>query len=131
MRLHRIFLADDHAETLETIRSILGPHYEIVEIVQDGQALVEAALRLKPDLVITDITMPRLSGILAAQKIKTHLPDVKLLFITIHATTASVEASLEAGGKPIGKLSVGCTKHLFHRACRLGNTIQPFEKCGL
>jgi CheY-like chemotaxis protein len=63
-------LADDHPVVLEEIRSALAPNYEIVEHVADGGALVEAALRLKPDLIVADITMPVLNGIDAAVQIK-------------------------------------------------------------
>lgn len=73
------------------------PQYEVVGTVENGQALVEAALRLNPDLVILDITMPRLSGIDAARRIRKDLPAVKLLFVTMHTSPAYLEAALEAG----------------------------------
>ena len=98
MKSTRILLADDHAVMLEEIRAILAPHYEIVETVADGRALVEAALRLRPDLIVVDITMPLLNGIDAAVQIKKSLPGMKLLFVTMHASTAYVEAAFEAGG---------------------------------
>jgi DNA-binding NarL/FixJ family response regulator len=59
---------------------------------------VEAALRLKPDLIIADITMPHLSGIEAARQIKTSLPGIKLLFVTMHSSSAYVSAAFGAGG---------------------------------
>ena len=98
MKRPRILLADDHALTLEGIRAVLAPHYEIAGSVADGRALVEAALRLKPDLIVVDITMPNLSGILAARQIKKSLPGIKLLFATMHSSSAYVRAALEAGG---------------------------------
>jgi DNA-binding NarL/FixJ family response regulator len=98
MKLPRILLADDHASILEGIRAILAPHYEIVGTVADGRALVEAALRLKPDLIVSDITMPHLNGIDAAIQIKTSLPGIKLSFVTSHSSSAYVNAALEAGG---------------------------------
>jgi DNA-binding NarL/FixJ family response regulator len=90
-------LADDHAPTLEGISAVLAPHYEIAGTAADGRALVVAALRLKPDLIIVDITMPLLSGIEAARRIKTSLPEIKLLFVTMHSSSAYVRAALEAG----------------------------------
>jgi DNA-binding NarL/FixJ family response regulator len=60
--------------------------------------LVDAALRLKPDLIILDITMPLLNGIDAAIQIKKSLPEVKLLFVTMHVNPAYLEAALNAGG---------------------------------
>lgn len=94
----RILLADDHAQALEGMRALLAPHYEVAGAVADGRALVEAALRVKPDLVIADITMPHLSGIDAARQIKTSLPGIKLLFVTMHSSPAYVSAAFEAGG---------------------------------
>jgi DNA-binding NarL/FixJ family response regulator len=93
----RILLADDHTVTLEGIRAVLDPHYDIVGAVADGRALVEAALRLKPDLIILDITMPLLNGIDAAVQIGKGLPGVKLLFVTMHVNPAYLEAALSAG----------------------------------
>ena len=98
MKRARILLADDHALTLEGIRAVLEPHHEIVGMVMDGRALLDAALRLKPDLIVLDITMPLLNGIDAAVQIKKSLPGVKLLFVTMHVNPAYLEAVLNAGG---------------------------------
>jgi CheY-like chemotaxis protein len=94
----RVLLADDHPVVLEEICSILAPNYEIVETVADGRALVEAALRLKPDLIVVDITMPLLNGIEAAVQIKKSLHEMKVLFVTMHSSTAYLNAAFEAGG---------------------------------
>ena len=82
---------------LEGIRGVLEPHFKSLLTVTDGRALVEAALRLKPDLIILDITMPLLNGIDAAVKIKKELPRVKLLFVTMHVDPAYLEAAFNAG----------------------------------
>jgi DNA-binding NarL/FixJ family response regulator len=66
--------------------------------VADGRALVEAALHLKPDLIVVDITMPLLNGIEAAIQIKKSLPEMKLLFVTMHSSAEYVKAVFEAGG---------------------------------
>jgi DNA-binding NarL/FixJ family response regulator len=97
MKRARILLADDHALTLEGIRAVLEPHHEIVGMVMDGRALLDAALRLQPDLVVLDITMPLLNGIDAAVKIKKSLPGLKLLFVTMHINPSYLEAALNAG----------------------------------
>ena len=97
MKRARILLADDHTLTLEGIRAVLEPHHEIVGMVTDGRAMVHAALRLQPDLVVLDITMPLLNGIDAAVQIKKSLPGVKLLFVTMHVNPAYLEAALNAG----------------------------------
>ncbi len=64
----------------------------------DGKALVEAALRLKPDMVILDFTLPSLNGIDAAVRIKKALPETKLIFVTMHVSPVYLEAALNAGG---------------------------------
>lgn len=91
-------MADDHPLTLEGLRAFLEPHLEMVGTATDGRALVEAALRLKPDLIVLDITMPLLNGIDAAIQVKKSLPRVKLLFVTMHVNPAYLEAVLSAGG---------------------------------
>jgi len=93
----RLLLADDHTLILEGFRNVLEPNHTVVGMVTDGRALVEAALSLKPDLVILDITMPLLNGIDAAREIKKHLPEMKLLFVTMHANPAYLQAALDAG----------------------------------
>jgi DNA-binding NarL/FixJ family response regulator len=97
LRRIRVLLADDHPLTLEGIRSFLEPHCTSVGTVTDGRALVEEALRLKPDLIVLDITMPLLNGIDSAIQIKKDLPGVRLVFITMHSDPAYLEAALNAG----------------------------------
>ncbi len=97
MKPARILLADDHPMTLEGIRAFLEPHFLSVGTVTDGRALVEAALSLKPDLIVLDITMPLLNGIEAATRIHKNLPRTKLLFVTMHSDPAYLEAALTAG----------------------------------
>ena len=93
----RILLADDHLIVLDGQRGLFAPHFEIVGAVADGRSLVEAAVRLKPDLIVLDVSMPLLSGIAAASRIKPSLPEVKLLFFTMHSELVYVQAAFEAG----------------------------------
>lgn len=97
MRKARILLADDHPLTMLGLLALLSPHYDIVGQVQDGQALLEAAERLRPDAIVMDISMPVLNGIEAASRLKKTLPGTKLLFVTVHASPAYVDAALRAG----------------------------------
>jgi CheY-like chemotaxis protein len=62
----RILLADDHADLLKTVERQLEPEFEVVGKVLDGQVLLEEAVRLKPDVIVSDISMPLLNGIEAA-----------------------------------------------------------------
>ena len=81
----RILLADDHQILLEKVASLLKPTFEVVGRVGDGQSLFEAAMRLKPDVLITDISMPVLSGIEAVRNLKESGCTSKIVFLTIHA----------------------------------------------
>jgi len=93
----RILLGDDHPVILDGGRALLGDRYEIVGVAADGRALVEAALKLQPDLILLDISMPLLSGIEAARRIKPSLPGVKLLFFSMHSERPYLQAAFEAG----------------------------------
>lgn len=93
----RILLGDDHAFILDGIRAVLQVEYEIVGQVQDGRALVNAAERLKPDVVILDISMPLLNGFEAAQQIKKSRPQVKLIFLSQHLNPAYLRQALKVG----------------------------------
>ncbi|HEV8412147.1 MAG TPA: response regulator transcription factor [Bryobacteraceae bacterium] len=93
----RILLGDDHPLFLDGGRRLLEQRYEIVGTASDGRALVQAALSLKPGLIILDISMPLLSGIEAARRIKASLPEVKLLFFTMHHERPYLQAAFEVG----------------------------------
>ncbi|HXF91362.1 MAG TPA: response regulator transcription factor [Nitrospiraceae bacterium] len=95
--LPRVLLADDHTLVLEGFRKLLSERYEVVGTVEDGRALLEAAPRLQPDLVTLDISMPLLNGIDAARQLKKLMPEVKLVFVTMHADPAYVNEAFKAG----------------------------------
>lgn len=97
MKKPRVLLADDHTFVLEGFKKLLEDHCDILEYVEDGRALIEATVRLQPDVVILDISMPRLNGIEAAKKLKKQTPKVKLIFVTMHADMAYVDAAFRAG----------------------------------
>ena len=93
----RILLGDDHAFILDGIRAVLQVQYEVVGQAQDGRALVDAAERLKPDVVILDISMPQLNGFEAAKQIKKSRPQVKLIFLSQHLNPAYLRQALKVG----------------------------------
>jgi DNA-binding NarL/FixJ family response regulator len=97
MKKPRIILADDHTFVLEGFKKLLEDHCDIVGSVEEGRALIEATINLQPDLVILDISMPRLNGIEAAKTLKKQVPAVKLIFVTMHADMAYVDAAFRAG----------------------------------
>jgi DNA-binding NarL/FixJ family response regulator len=93
----RILLGDDHAFILDGIRAVLQVEYEVVGQAQNGRALVDAAERLKPDVVILDISMPLLNGFDAALQIKKSRPQVKLIFLSQHLNPAYLRQALKVG----------------------------------
>ena len=79
----RILLADDHELLLGAFEKLLSEEFDVVGQVTDGRALVAAAARLNPDVVVLDITMPLLNGLEAARQIKQKNKHVKLVFVTM------------------------------------------------
>jgi len=93
----RILLADDHTLVVEGFRKILEPEFDLVGTVEDGRALLEAAQKLHPDVILLDISMPLLNGIDAARRLKKMMPEVKLIFVTMHADPAYVTEAFRVG----------------------------------
>jgi len=94
----RILLADDHSFILAGVRSLLEAHYDLVGQVSDGRSLVQAAERLRPDLIILDIAMPLMNGIDAARQIKKVWPEARLLFLSMHNSPVYLREAIDAGG---------------------------------
>jgi DNA-binding NarL/FixJ family response regulator len=95
----RVFLADDHSQLLEAETHLLRPHFDIVGTAMDGDELVSAALRLNPDVIIVDITMPVLNGIEAVQKLVLSGSTSKFIFLTIHSSQEFIKACVDAGAR--------------------------------
>lgn len=91
-------MADDHTLMVEAIRSMMESRFDIAGVAEDGRALVNAAQRLKPDVILLDISMPVLNGIEAARQIRKALPNTKLVFVTMHEDPTFVSEALRAGG---------------------------------
>jgi len=93
----RLILADDHPAVLETVTRLLEREFEIVGTAGDGEALLEAAARLKPDVLVMDISMPILSGLEAARKLKEDGCTARIVFLTVHNNPDIVRACLNCG----------------------------------
>jgi DNA-binding NarL/FixJ family response regulator len=94
----RVLLADDHKFITEGLKSILEPEYEVAGTVEDGQELVKEAAKLQPDVIVVDISMPKLNGIEAIRKIKEEGSKAKVIFLTMHPDVTYASRALEAGG---------------------------------
>lgn len=97
MKRVRLLLAEDHKEMREMIARLVEREFEVVGAVADGQALLEAESRLKPDVCVIDISMPILNGIEAVNLLRQSRSNAKIIFLTAHAHRAFLAAALEAG----------------------------------
>ena len=93
----RILLADDHPQFPELVGTLLGAMAEVVGIVRDGRALVDGGLSLKPDLILTDISMPVVNGIEAVEQLRKAGCASKVIFLTVHSDPDFVRACLATG----------------------------------
>ena len=93
----RILLADDHRIVAEGMKILLEPEFGPVAIVEDGRALVAAAEKLRPEIIVADISMPLLNGIDAVRQIKKSQPDIMVVFLTMHPDPSYAAAAFEAG----------------------------------
>jgi DNA-binding NarL/FixJ family response regulator len=127
MKRLRVLLADDHAIVLEGLRRVLEPDFEIVAEVADGHALVSAAAALRPDIVVTDISMPLLNGIEAARQIRKLNRKVKIVFLSMHPdVTYAAEALIAGGSAYLLKTSAGATlREAIGEALRGGIYVTP------
>jgi DNA-binding NarL/FixJ family response regulator len=96
----RLLIADDHMIFAQALKVYLEPRHSVVGVVQNGRALIEESLKLKPDVIIADVAMPLLNGLDAARRIKEHIPDMKFIFLTMRDDPNLAAAALDLG--PIG-----------------------------
>ncbi len=93
----RVLIADDHSIVAEGLRSLLERNYDVIGMVQDGQALLSEASRLKPDVIVLDIAMPLLNGLDAGERLRACLPAAKLVFLTMKDDPNLAAAALRLG----------------------------------
>jgi len=93
----RVLLADDHTLLLGAFEKLLSPECDIVGQVSDGRALVAAAEKLNPDIVVLDISMPLLNGLEAGRQIKQRARDVRLVFLTMNEDTDLAAEAFRSG----------------------------------
>ena len=124
----RILLADDHPAVLKATNGLLKAQFDVVGTVVDGATLVSEALRLCPDVIVADITLPVLSGIDAARQLRDSASSAKIVFLTVHSEQQFVDACMAEGA--LGYVHKSCMKaHLIPaiQAALLGQSyVGPF-----
>jgi len=93
----RIIAADDHRIVAEGLRSLLEPEFELAEVVEDGRALMDAHDRLRPEVIVSDVTMPSLNGIQAMRQLREKGSRSKFVFLTMHPDVDYAVEALESG----------------------------------
>jgi two-component system, NarL family, response regulator NreC len=93
-----VLVADDHAIVMEGLVSLLKEHdFDVVGAVRDGEQLIEAARRLKPDVIVTDLSMPGLTGLDVLVKLKAERIDSKVVVLTMYSDAGRATTALKAG----------------------------------
>ena len=93
----RILLADDHPLVLQRVTALLQSSFDVVGVAHDGLEMVDEAMRLSPDIIVADISMPELDGIQAAHRLRDMGAKAAIVFLTIHESPEFVEACLAEG----------------------------------
>jgi DNA-binding NarL/FixJ family response regulator len=98
LRKMRVLLADDHPGLLAVAQSLLKRDVDVVRCVDNGESLVDAAVQLRPDVIVTDISMPRLSGLETVDRLRESGCSSKVVFLTAHSDPDFIDAALKVGG---------------------------------
>lgn len=93
----RVLLADDHRIVAEGLKRLLELEFELVGLAEDGRSLLESARRLKPDVIVSDLTMPELNGVEALEELRKEDPRVRVVFLTMHHNVAYARQAMDAG----------------------------------
>jgi len=93
----RVLLADDHSLVLEGLAKLVTEDCDLVGKVEDGRALIQAAQQLEPDVIVLDISMPKLNGLDAGRQLKKLLPSIKLIYLTMHADPLYAKEAFQIG----------------------------------
>jgi DNA-binding NarL/FixJ family response regulator len=93
----RVLLADDHSVMLDRVGILLSSSFEVVGAATNGQEMISAGIRLNPDVIVADITMPGLTGIEAAQQLREAGSRARFVFLTIHIEHEFVDACVSQG----------------------------------
>ena len=97
MSIPRILLADDHPQILANLSRIAEQAGEVVGAVQDGRTVMAEALRLHPDVIVLDVTMPGMSGLDAARLLRQDMPESRIIICTVHTDQKIIDDAFAVG----------------------------------
>jgi DNA-binding NarL/FixJ family response regulator len=103
----RVLVADDHFLIAEALSILLAPHFDVVGVATDAQLVADEVARLRPEVVLLDVTMPRLNGLDVARMILERAPNTKIVFLTMHANRVIMKEAFRAGAS--GFVVKNCT----------------------
>ena len=95
----RVLLADDHALVLDGLRELLEPEFTVVDTALSSAELLDKASRCRPDVILLDISMPDLSGLEAAKRLRSALPSTKLIFVTMMTEAVQISEAFQVGAR--------------------------------
>jgi DNA-binding NarL/FixJ family response regulator len=101
MKQGKVLLADNHQTMLEGVRTLLEDMFETVFMVADEASLMEAADKLRPDLIVADLSLPVTKEINVARRMRTAFPQIKLIILSIHDEQTAFGECIEAGASGI------------------------------
>jgi DNA-binding NarL/FixJ family response regulator len=99
MKYGRVLLADRHQNILESIRNLLETVFDVVVMVADEKSLLDALDKVKPDLVVVDLSLPVSEEANVVRSIKKHTSDIKVIILSIHDEQAAVDECMAAGAE--------------------------------
>jgi DNA-binding NarL/FixJ family response regulator len=119
----RVLIADDHQVILQALQTLLERECEVVALARDGHEAIEAARTVQPEVAVLDISMPRLNGLDAIQRLREVSPDSRVIFLTVDEEPATAAEALRLGARGYVVKSAAATE-LFDaiRAVRRGET---------
>src|SRR5215831_11513599 len=97
MKRITLLLADDHDVLMDSLVHVLRRDFDVVGVAHDGCTMIEMAKEKRPDVIVTDISMPNLNGIDAARMLRQDIPSIKILFLTMHSDFLLIGDAFRAG----------------------------------